>query len=431
MLVDKDFQVYYSKGDKAIPINSSATDFTGVPEAFNTSKPTIHHVFEDSIAQVIFTHPFSNSEGFQGLAITVFELEDLIKIHGNIETEDEQFLFVIDKNYDIIVDPVLVGNNLFGDSVVSYIGMEEKEASHYENVLREEKFYTSVYSNNLGERIDTGIPIRVNGEIEYFLFVITPTAPMKNMIAKLVSTDQIQTVVLLMITGFFVIGFSLKQRKKIRVDKLTMIGQLSSNIAHDIRNPLGAIRNSSVIIEKENKDENEKITRELKRIKISTKRISHQVEEVLNYVRTTPLNLKEISILKTIQESVESTEIPENVTIRLPQNDVTIAHDKEKILIVFVNVILNAIQAIEEKQGYLAISIDENRSDVTIHFENSGPAILDNVLPKLFEPLFTTRLKGTGLGLSSCKNIIEQHNGSISVSQLPVRFSIKISKNLK
>lgn len=66
-----------------------------------------------------------------------------------------------------------------------------------------------------------------------------------------------------------------------------------------------------------------------------------------------------------------------------------------------------------------------------IHFENSGPAIPDNVLSKLFEPLFTTRLKGTGLGLSSCKNIIEQHEGGISVSQMPVTFSIKISRNLK
>lgn len=100
-------------------------------------------------------------------------------------------------------------------------------------------------------------------------------------------------------------------------------------------------------------------------------------------------------------------------------------------MIVFINVVLNAIQAIDEKKGHITISIEERRSDVIIHFENSGPAIPEDVLPKLFEPLFTTRLKGTGLGLSSCKNIIDQHKGDINVSQMPVVFSVKISKNLE
>ena len=431
MLVDKNSQVYYSKGNEAFLTNSSVGAIFNGDNPFDTDKPTIHHIYEDSKARVVFSHPYSNSEGFHGLAIMIFELEVLIAKHGNIETEDKPFLFVIDKNYDIIVDPVLVGENLFEESVVGYIGLEGKEAEHYENVLGQERFYTSVYTNNLGERIDTGTPVRVNDKIEYFLFVITPTAPIHNEIAGITFTVQIQTVALMIVTGFFVIGFSLKQRKKIKVDKLTMIGQLSSNIAHDIRNPLGTIRNSSIIIEKENKDNNKMISRELKRIKISTKRISHQVEEVLNYVRTTPLHLKQKSILETIQESIESTDVPENIMIKMPQNDVTFVYDKEKILIVFVNVILNAIQAIDEKQGHISISIDEKRSDVVIHFENSGPPIPDEVLPKLFEPLFTTRLKGTGLGLSSCKNIIEQHRGTIVVNQTPVVFSIKISKNLE
>ncbi len=152
---------------------------------------------------------------------------------------------------------------------------------------------------------------------------------------------------------------------------------------------------------------------------------------MLNYVRTTPLHLKQKSILKTIQDSVDSVDIPETISVQIPKNDVTFAYDRDKILIVFVNVILNAVQAMEEKGGRISISIDEKKSDVLINFENSGPAIHDDVLPKLFEPLFTTRLKGTGLGLSICKNIIGQHEGGISVSQMPVTFSIKISKNLK
>lgn len=432
-ITDKDYRVFYSKGQNFFPTDSVIDNFPSIVDSSTTMKTTVGHVFQDSRTQVLLSNPYSieDDDSFGGTVLVSFALEDIIKQHGNIETEEESFLFVIDKNYDIIVDPVLVGHNLFDEAVIGHIGLEEKEAAHYDHVLGEEKFYTSVYTNNLGERVDTGSPVMINDEIEYFLFVITPTAPMKDQIAEITFADQIQTVALLAIVGFFVIGFSLKQRKKIKTDKLAMIGQLSSNIAHDIRNPLGAIRNASIIINKENNDENKKISREVDRIKTSTKRISHQVEEVLNYVRTTPLNLKDQSILKTIEESIASIDIPDNITIQQPKSDISFPHDKEKILIVFVNIILNAIQAIDQKQGKISISIEEKRSEVTVIFENSGPEIPEDVLPKLFEPLFTTRLKGTGLGLLSCKNIIEQHNGDISVSQMPVTFSVKISKNLK
>ena len=428
---DKNYKVFYLQGDDSFPIDSTVNNYPSIIESSKSMKTTIGHIFEDSKVKVLLSNPYYVGDSFEGTVIASFALEDIVAQHGNIESEDEEFLFIIDKNYDIIVDPVLVGHNLFDETVIGHIGLEENEARHYDHVLGEEKFYTSVYSNNLGERIDTGSPIMINGEIEYFLFIISPTAPMRNLIADMTFVDQAQTTALLVIVGFFVIGFSLKQRKKIKNDKLAIIGKLSSNIAHDIRNPLGTIQNSRIIIEKENDDRNERISRELNRIKTSTKRISHQIEEVLNYVRTTPLHLRQNSLLKTIQDAINSIDIPETIDVKLPQNNVTFVYDQEKILIVFVNVILNAIQAIDGKNGHISISVDEKRSDVIVNVENSGPAISDDVLPKLFEPLFTTRLKGTGLGLSSCKNIIEQHDGSMSINQMPVKFSIKISKNLK
>ena len=431
MLLDKNLKVYYSQGDNALPIDSTLEDFFDIETLNNTPGSEITHVFENGTSQVLFSHHYSNSENFQGTLVIMFDLNDLVKKHGNVETEEEQFLFIIDKNYDIIVDPIFVGENLFESSVIDYVGFEEDEARHYEVFFEKNQLHTSVYTNNLGERIDTGIPVFVNDQIEYYLFVITPSNTMQNLIGDIIMTFQIQTVVLLTIAGLSIVVVSFKHQSKIKVDKLAIIGQLSSNIAHDIRNPLGTIRNASIIINKENDDENKKISREIDRIKISTKRISHQVEEVLNYVRTTPLNLKDQPILKTIEESITSLDIPENITVKLPKNDITFPHDKEKILIVFVNIILNAIQAIDGKQGRISINLEEKHSDVIIHFENSGPEIPEDVLPKLFEPLFTTRLKGTGLGLSSCKNIIEQHKGTISISQIPVTFSVKISKNLK
>lgn len=319
MLLDENSKIYYSQGNKALPVNSTVRDFFEIDNFINSSSSEIKHVFENTTSQVLFSHPYSNSENFQGTLLIMFDLKDMVKEHGNVETEEEQFLFIIDKNYDIIVDPTLVGENLFESSVIDYIGFEEDEAKHYEVFFERNELYTSIYTNNLGERVDTGIPIFINDKIEYYLFVITPTSTMQNFIGDIIITFQIQTIVLLTITGLVIIVFSLKHRHKIKVDKLAIIGQLSSNIAHDIRNPLGTIRNSSIIIDKENKNDNEKISRELQRVKVATRRISHQVEEVLNYVRTTPLFLKQKSIVKTIQESIDSVEIPENIIVRLPK----------------------------------------------------------------------------------------------------------------
>ena len=97
--------------------------------------------------------------------------------------------------------------------------------------------------------------------------------------------------------------------------------------------------------------------------------------------------------------------------------------------ITFVNLILNAVQAIGKMEnGEIRIRIKEGKKDISVSFENNGPKIADEVKPRLFEPLFTTNLKGTGLGLSSCRNIVEQHGGKISVIQDPATFTVHIPK---
>ncbi len=221
-----------------------------------------------------------------------------------------------------------------------------------------------------------------------------------------------------------------RQSQKISESKqMSTIGHLSSNIAHDMRNPLGAIRSSAERIHDQNKGQNKAISDEIKRINRSVKRMSHQVEGVLNYVRTTPLITDEFSILEMLNYARGSVDVPRNIKVILPKNDITVECDQEKLEITFVNLMLNAIQAIgNSKDGTVSIRIAEAEQDIRIIFENNGPSIPDDVMPKLFEPLFTTHLKGTGLGLSSCKNIIEQHRGKITVGQDPATFTVRIPK---
>ncbi len=220
-----------------------------------------------------------------------------------------------------------------------------------------------------------------------------------------------------------------ENEKKLRkAEKLTVIGKLASNIAHDFRNPLGAIKSSSVIIDKENKHNNKVMDRELNRINLSIKRMTHQVEDVLNYVRATPLSVSESTINKILNDSLDSIDVPNNVKINLPKNNIEIECDLDKLAIVFTNIILNAIQAIDDKAGTINIRVNECDNSIKIEVENSGPNIPDESLAKIFEPLYTTRFKGTGLGLSSCKNMIEQHKGTISAKSNPVVFTIQIPK---
>ena len=88
---------------------------------------------------------------------------------------------------------------------------------------------------------------------------------------------------------------------------------------------------------------------------------------------------------------------------------------------------LNSIQAMHEG-GTIEISISEKDNMAVLEFTDSGEGIPDENLGKVFEPLFTTKQKGTGLGLASCKNIVEQHMGKISVKNNPTTFIIELPK---
>ncbi len=239
----------------------------------------------------------------------------------------------------------------------------------------------------------------------------------------------LMTITATLLGVFFARIFYNQSRRINENEKMSTIGHLSSNIAHDMRNPLGAIRSSTERIKDQNKNQNKTIADEVNRINRSVKRMSHQIEGVLNYVRTTPLITDEFSVLEMLDYAKKTLEIPDNIKIILPKKDIRIECDQEKLEITFLNLMLNAIQAIDEKkQGVLEIKLMDNEKTIQISFSNNGPPIPDTVRPRIFEPLFTTHLKGTGLGLSSCKNIIEQHNGKIIVKPDPVTFTIQIPK---
>jgi signal transduction histidine kinase len=214
-----------------------------------------------------------------------------------------------------------------------------------------------------------------------------------------------------------------------KLDKLAIIGETAARLGHDLRNPLSIIKMNLDIMNLKSKNvELDPVTQKrYNTINKAISRMSHQIEDVLDFVRTKPLELDNHSLLEIISDAADKITKPENVKIKLPQNDVKVMCDAKRLEVVFINLITNAIQAIGDK-GVIAIKITADKENAYVSVQDSGIGISHDDMPKIFDPLFTTRQTGTGLGLPSCKNIVEQHNGKISVKNNPTTFKISIPK---
>lgn len=225
-----------------------------------------------------------------------------------------------------------------------------------------------------------------------------------------------------------------KTEDLLKVERLSAIGQLSARIAHDLRNPLTVIQNSSRILKARLDGELDiKAQQQWERLDRAIYRMTHQLEDVMDYVRMPQLKKKDYSLSLIFQDVMERVEVPPTITIHPPLNDHTVFCDPEKMEIVFVNLFVNAIQAIGDKKGDITVEIVDESSDenVVIKVIDTGAGIQEEIMGKIFDPLFTTKQVGTGLGLSSCKSIVDQHGGAISASSKVGRgttFTIRMPK---
>ena len=224
----------------------------------------------------------------------------------------------------------------------------------------------------------------------------------------------------------------IKTEKTIKTEKMITLGQMSSNISHDLRNPMAIIKNSIDLLNTKYKDQlSPGISEHLARMDRSIFSMTMMVNDILNFARTQPLHLEDNSLTKVINHAISTIRIPPNIKITLPQNDITLKFDSAKLESVFYNLIINAIQSMGQ-DGNITIKFIEKMDDkIQIQIQNSGPAIPDDLLTKIFEPLFTTKQHGTGLGLPSCKNIVEQHHGTIHASNNPTTFTINLPKHIE
>ena len=217
-----------------------------------------------------------------------------------------------------------------------------------------------------------------------------------------------------------------KTTELVKSERLATIGTMASRIAHDLKQPLTIMQTyadmlTPEIISKLDYKDKEKWFRVQNAI-LDMNRI---IEDVLDFARTTEIKKKKSSFLSILRLAINHVKSSYGIIINLPEKDISVNCDARKIEGVMSNLLNNAVYALEG-QGEIDVTISADSDFVTIQVRDSGPGIPKENLEKIFEPMFTTKKTGTGLGLVICKSIVEQHGGSISVSNKPTTFTIKL-----
>jgi len=215
-----------------------------------------------------------------------------------------------------------------------------------------------------------------------------------------------------------------QQRQLIDTDRMSALGEMAANLIHEIANPLGAIKMAVDFLNATSKPvEEEYLSQAITSIDLGVKKINNTIDHLRKLSKGQKLILKEVLINKVISDmeklldySLKKKKISINLKLS-PKIDIIIA-DERQIQQVLLNLILNAIDAMENK-GKIFITTDiVDKENIRINIIDNGIGIEKDKLNKIFEPFYTNKnseIKGTGFGLSIAKNIIMRHQGKIDV----------------
>ncbi len=222
----------------------------------------------------------------------------------------------------------------------------------------------------------------------------------------------------------------------LQAEKMSSLGKLAAGVAHQLNNPLGGITLFAKLILEEY-DLPKGAKEDLNRILRDTNRCRDTVKELLEFTRQTRHLMRPHDINQALTRTLfllESQTLFHNINIvkDLDASLPPVLSDIQQLYHLFMNIILNAAQAMEEK-GILTLKsyLLEDTDKVCIEISDTGPGISQENLPHIFEPFFTTKEegKGTGLGLSLAYRIVENHGGHIRAESSPGKgttFSIEL-----
>ncbi|MFY9801733.1 MAG: PAS domain S-box protein [Candidatus Acidiferrales bacterium] len=216
------------------------------------------------------------------------------------------------------------------------------------------------------------------------------------------------------------------EKQQLQKEKLAAMGEMMAGVAHELNNPLTAILGISDLMRERAADDSTR--RQVEIILKQARRAAGIVQNLLAFSRPSALASKKLRPEQTIKQVIDQQQASlrqKNVAIHLeaPEGLPAVEADPRLLQQVFVNLIVNAEQAISSRRdhGTLRIAIESAEGKVAFVFADDGPGISPENLAKIFDPFFTTKRPGggTGLGLTICLAIIKEHGGTMEVQSSP------------
>jgi len=209
------------------------------------------------------------------------------------------------------------------------------------------------------------------------------------------------------------------QEKLVKRERLATLGQLTGTVSHELRNPLAVMRTSTHILRSLSPDTTPQAARAVDRLERSITRCDHIVDELLDYTRISNLEPRPMGLDGWLAETLAEFKLPEGVALKtsLGLDGAMVPMDAERLRRAVINVVDNACQAMAEtdRPASLTVTTQARKGRAEISIADTGPGVAADILPRIFEPLFSTKDFGVGLGLPVVKQIMEQHGGGVSI----------------
>ena len=212
----------------------------------------------------------------------------------------------------------------------------------------------------------------------------------------------------------------LRLEEKLRqAEHLSAIGEMTAGISHEIRNPLGIIKSSAQLLKKKmEKLEAKTIIPDI--IVEESTRLDNIITDFLDFAKPKTPDLHLCRVENIIEKNISylTPQIEDNnftIIREISGNLPEILADSSMLYQAFLNILINAFQSMKNN-GSITIRVGHNSGSIVINFIDTGEGVPDEVLKKVWTPFFTTKDTGTGLGLGIVKNMIESHNGTITIT---------------
>lgn len=201
-------------------------------------------------------------------------------------------------------------------------------------------------------------------------------------------------------------------------DKLSSLGRMSASIAHELRNPLNAIKQYIDIMPKK-LDQPKFMEKAMAILPSELIRLNKIIEGLLDYSKFTDSEKEVLMLRRIIDETVALLKVEFlNRRIRFTSNasDELLLADPKQLKQILINLLINAIEALPEEGGEIEIVVTSTKNQVFIDVRDSGSGITPEALKMVFEPYYTTKKTGYGMGLAITKQLVEENNGTIEIT---------------